>query len=146
MVALTARPQQTATRPGGTDTDEHGQSATQDDVPTVRQMLKVLTEKLDLTGDQQSRIKPILQKLHDTQQKLAQDKRLSRDERLAKVRPQRCNADKQIRNILTRPEDEARSVLTGAAPWAAWPPERGNTIAAVTTAVMKRLVSPTCAT
>ena len=99
IVALTAPAQQTATRP--TDKDEHGQSAGQDDVPVVGQMLKVLTEKLDLTGDQQARITPILQKLHDTQQKLMQDKRLSREERLAKVRPQRHKADKQIRKILT---------------------------------------------
>src|SRR5258706_5740938 len=35
MVALTAPAQQTATRPGVTDKDEHGQSAAQDDVPIV---------------------------------------------------------------------------------------------------------------
>ena len=34
-------------------------------VPTVETQLKVLTEKLDLTSDQQTRIKPILQELHD---------------------------------------------------------------------------------
>ncbi|MGP8239911.1 MAG: hypothetical protein ACLQVW_31465 [Limisphaerales bacterium] len=64
-------------------------------------MLKVLTEELDLTGDQQARITPILQKLHDIQQKLVEDKSLSREERLAKVRPEREKADKQIRKILT---------------------------------------------
>src|SRR5882762_2544414 len=99
IVALTAPAQQTATRP--TDKDEHGQSAAQDDVPTARQMLKVLTEKLDLTGDQQAEITPILQKLHDTQQKLVEDKSPSREERLAKVRSRREKADKQIRKILT---------------------------------------------
>jgi len=101
IVALAAPAQQTAMRPGSADKGEHGQSAAQDDVPIVGQMLKVLTEKLDLTGDQQARITPILQKLHDTQLKLVEDKSLSREERLAKVRPQRDKADKQIRKILT---------------------------------------------
>jgi len=108
MVALTAPAQQTSTGPDATDKDEHGQSAAQDDVPIVGQMLKVLTEKLDLTGDQQARITPILQELHDTQQKLVQDKSLSREERLAKVRPQRYKADKQIREILT--DDQKRKL------------------------------------
>jgi predicted DNA-binding protein YlxM (UPF0122 family) len=85
-----------------------GQGATQDDVPVVGKMLKVLTEKLDLTGDQQARITPILQELHDTQQKLVDDKSLSREERLAKVRPQRYKADKQIRELLT--DDQKRKL------------------------------------
>jgi hypothetical protein len=69
-------------------------------VPTVEVQLKVLTEKLDLTGDQQARITPILQELHDSTQKIVQDKSLSREERLGKVRPQRYKANKQIREIL----------------------------------------------
>ncbi|HWW01128.1 MAG TPA: hypothetical protein VNZ64_15640 [Candidatus Acidoferrum sp.] len=128
IVALTALAQQTATRPDGTGKDEHRQSAAQDDVPIVGQMLKVLTEKLDLTADQQARITPILQKLHDTQQKLVQDKSLSREERLAKVRPQRYKADTQIREILTEdqkkkldqylqgPHPEMHGKLSGARP------------------------------
>jgi Spy/CpxP family protein refolding chaperone len=100
IVALTAPAQQTATGPGGTDKEEHGQRGAQGDVPKVAQQLKVLTEKLDLTGDQQARIKPILQELHDATLKLVQDKSLSREERLAKVRPHRYKADKQIREIL----------------------------------------------
>jgi Spy/CpxP family protein refolding chaperone len=69
-------------------------------LPTVEEQLKVLTGKLDLTGDQQTKIKPILQDLHDATQKLMEDKSLSNEERLAKVRPQRMNADSRIRSIL----------------------------------------------
>jgi len=105
IVALTAPAQQTATGPGGTNKDERG---VQGGVPTVEQQLKVLTEKLDLTGDQQARIKPILQELHGATQKLMQHKSLSREERLAKVRPQRYKADKQIREILT--DDQKRKL------------------------------------
>ena len=108
IVGLTAPAQQNATAPGSTDKDEHGQRATEDNVPIVGKMLGVLTEKLDLTGDQQARITPILQELHDTQQKLVDDKSLSREERLAKVRPQRYKADKQMREILS--EDQKKKL------------------------------------
>ena len=101
IVALIAPAQQTATGPGATDKVEHGQRAAQGDVPTVGQQLKVLTEKLELTADQQARITPILQELHDATLKLVQDKSLSREQRLAKVRPKRYKADKQIREILS---------------------------------------------
>jgi Spy/CpxP family protein refolding chaperone len=69
-------------------------------LPTVEDQLKVLTGKLDLTGDQQTKIKPILQDLHDATQKLMEDKSLSNEERLAKVRSQRMKADSRIRSIL----------------------------------------------
>jgi Spy/CpxP family protein refolding chaperone len=100
MFAVTTVAQQTTTRPGGTakgvSGDAHGGG-----VPTVETHLKVLTETLDLTGDQQARITPILRALHDATQKIVQDKSLSRDERLAKVRPQRYKANEQIREILS---------------------------------------------
>jgi Spy/CpxP family protein refolding chaperone len=101
VAALTAPAQQTATGPNGTDKDKHSQRAAQGDMPTVEQQLKVLTGKLDLTGDQQARIKPIIQELHDATEKLMQDKSLSHEERLSKVRPQRYKADKQMREILS---------------------------------------------
>ena len=69
-------------------------------LPSVETQLKVLTEKLSLTSEQQNKIKPILKELHDTTEKIAQDKNLSHEERLAKVRPQRYKADERIRAIL----------------------------------------------
>jgi Spy/CpxP family protein refolding chaperone len=135
IVALTAPAQQTATGPGGANKDEHGQRTAQGDVPTVERQLKMLTEKLDLTSDQQARIKPILQQLHDATEKLVQDKSLSREERLAKVRPQRYKADKQIREILSddqkkkldqyeqEPHPEMHGKLSGATPPPPQPPQ-----------------------
>jgi hypothetical protein len=101
LLALTAPAQQTATGPGGTDKQERGQRGAQDDLPTVETQLKVLTEKLELTGDEQVKIKPILEELHDATQKLGQDENMSREERLSRVGPQRYKADKEIREILT---------------------------------------------
>ncbi|MGC2659530.1 MAG: hypothetical protein WA324_16355 [Bryobacteraceae bacterium] len=107
-IALTAPAQQTATGPGGVNKDGRGQNAARGDMPTVEQQLNVLTGKLSLTSDQQARIKPILQELHDATLKIVEDKSLSRDERLAKVRPQRYKADKLIREVLS--EDQKKSL------------------------------------
>ncbi|HLB89260.1 MAG TPA: hypothetical protein VJK29_16520 [Terriglobales bacterium] len=99
MFALTTVAQQTTTRPGGpakgVSGDAHGGG-----VPTVEKHLKVLSEKLDLTGDQQAKIKPILRELHGAMQKLVQDESMSREQRLGNVRACREKADKKIREIL----------------------------------------------
>jgi Spy/CpxP family protein refolding chaperone len=97
IVALAAPAQQTAAGPGSTDKDEH---SAQSGVPSVEQHLKLLTEKLDLTVDQQASVKPILQEMQDGTQKLMQDQSLTREERLEKVKPLRMKADKQIREVL----------------------------------------------
>jgi Spy/CpxP family protein refolding chaperone len=101
IFALSAAGQQTAPSNGGPK-EAHDQDGTpRGRVPTAEEQLKVLTAKLDLTSDQQARITPILQELRDATQKIVEDKSLSREERLAKVRPHRYKADKQIREILS---------------------------------------------
>ncbi len=126
--ALTAPAQQIAAGPGSTDKDQHSPPAAPSGLPTVEQQLKMLTGKLDLTGNQQARMKPILQTLHDATEKLLQDKSLSREERLDKARPHFYQADKQMREILSddqkkkldqyeqEPHPEMHGNLNGAAP------------------------------
>ena len=70
-------------------------------LPDVGDQLKVLTQKLDLSVDQQPKVKTILQELRDASLKLTQDEGASREELLSKVRPLRMNADKKIREILS---------------------------------------------
>jgi Spy/CpxP family protein refolding chaperone len=70
-------------------------------LPDVGDQLKALTQKLDLSVDQQPKVKTILQELHDASLRLMQDENTSQDELLSKVRPLRMNADKKIREILT---------------------------------------------
>src|SRR5260370_5962392 len=106
MFALTTVAQQTTTQPGGPAKGVSG-DAHDGGVPTVEGHLKLLTEKLDLTGDQQTKIKPILQELHDATQKLMQDEGMSREERLGNVSACPYKADKEIREILN---DENRSL------------------------------------
>ena len=105
IFALNVPAQQTATAPSSSDKSEQGQPG---DVPTAGEQLKVLTNKLDLTEDQQANIKPILEGLHDATVKISQDQNLSREERLAKVRPIRYKAHDQIRAILN---DEQKKKL-----------------------------------
>jgi Spy/CpxP family protein refolding chaperone len=70
-------------------------------LPNVGDQLKVLTQKLDLSVDQQPQVKTILEELHEASLKLMQDESMSQDELLSKVRPLRMNADKKIREILS---------------------------------------------
>jgi Spy/CpxP family protein refolding chaperone len=77
-------------------------------LPDVGDQLKVLTQKLDLSADQQRKVKTILQELHDASLRLVQNENIPEDELLRKVRPLRMNADKKIREILT---DDQRKKL-----------------------------------
>ncbi len=77
-------------------------------VAAVQNHMKLLTEKLDLSGDQQAKVKPILQEMHDATQKFVQDESMSRDERMDNVRARRYKADREIRKILN---DEQKKKL-----------------------------------
>jgi hypothetical protein len=97
-------------------------------LPDVGDQLTVLTQKLDLSVDQQPKIKTVLQELHDASQKLMQDESTSHEELLSKVRPLRVNAEKKIREILNDdqkkkldqylqdPHAEMHGNLSGATP------------------------------
>jgi Spy/CpxP family protein refolding chaperone len=91
IVANAMLAQQSAAKP---ETEE------QDSLPTVEEQLRVLNEKLGLTAKQQTKVKPILQQMHDATENVMRDQTLSGEERLAKVRPQRQMADKKMRTIL----------------------------------------------
>jgi Spy/CpxP family protein refolding chaperone len=77
-------------------------------VPAAEVQLKFLAEKLDLNSDQQEKMNPILQELHDTTMKLVQDHSMPHQEYVSKLRDARYGADKKIRAILT---DEQKKKL-----------------------------------
>jgi hypothetical protein len=119
-----------------TPTGEPAKGAAQGVVlPDVGDQLKVLTQKLNLSVDQQPKVKTILQELHDASLRLMQDQNISQDELLSKVRPLRINADKNIREILTNdqkknldlylqgPHSEMHGNLHGATPPATGKPQ-----------------------
>ena len=119
-----------------TQTDGPAKGAAQGVVlPDAGDQLKVLTQKLDLSVDQQSKVKTILQELRDASLKLMQDENSSHEALLRKVRPLRMNADKKVREILSDdqkkkldqylqgPHSEMHGNLSGATPPATGKPK-----------------------
>ena len=94
MVAVNMAAQQPASSGAPANNGQHAV------VPTAEDQLTFLTGKLDLTGKQQRKMKPILQVLHDRTVKLTRDESLSSEERMSKIRLSREEADKKIRPIL----------------------------------------------
>jgi Spy/CpxP family protein refolding chaperone len=91
MFALSTGAQQTATSP-----DTHAVAAA-----PVEQHLKLLSEKLALTADQQDKTRPILQEMHDGSQKINDDQTLTPDQRHAAMGELFMKSDKQMREFLT---------------------------------------------
>ena len=78
-------------------------------VAPVEQHLKMLSEKLALTADQQDKARPILQEMHDQSQKLDDNQSLTPDQRHLGMEPVFMKADKALREISDgRSEKEAR--------------------------------------
>jgi Spy/CpxP family protein refolding chaperone len=98
MLAMGLVAQQSTGKPDGPDSGAAG----------VEQHLKMLSEKLDLSSEQQAKARPILQEMHDAHQKIAQDTSLSPEQRREKMRPSFSKADKKMREILT---DEQKKKL-----------------------------------
>jgi hypothetical protein len=98
MFALSAAAQQTTTSP-----DAHAVA-----VAPVEQHLKVLSEKLSLTADQQDKARPILQEMHDGSQKIEDDHSLTPDQRQAAMGELFMKADKAVRVFLS--EDQKKTL------------------------------------
>jgi Spy/CpxP family protein refolding chaperone len=99
MLALAAGAQQTTTASGSVEKQNHG--STQNSADPVEHHLQVLSEKLNLTSDQEDRVRPILQEMHDAMGKAEQNESLSDDERNAQKHAAFMKADGQIREVLT---------------------------------------------
>jgi Spy/CpxP family protein refolding chaperone len=87
----------------GTQNGGHGHG-----MPSVEDHVKLLSEKLDLTADQQAKAKPIVQEMQDGMQKTMHDESLSQEERHAKLKALHETADKKFREILN---DEQKKKL-----------------------------------
>ena len=78
-------------------------------MPAVDQHLQALTQGLDLTADQQAKIRPILGKFLDTREKVMADSSLSSDQRQQRIKAMHENADLQVRKFLN---DDQKQKLT----------------------------------
>ena len=77
-------------------------------MPDVDQHLKMLSEKLALSAEQQEKTRPILKEMQDEMQKVSGDKSLTPDQMHAQMHPIMMKADKQLREFLT---DEQKTKL-----------------------------------
>ena len=75
-------------------------------VPDAEHHLKVLTQVLDLSADQQQQIMPILQNLYSATMKIMQDGTLSRQERLGKIKPLHLDAKDKISKLLSAEQNK----------------------------------------
>ncbi len=70
-------------------------------MPSADQRLQRMTKMLNLTPDQQAKIKPILDNEQTQMQGLHQDSSLSRDDRMSKAQSIRQGSNTEIQQILT---------------------------------------------
>ena len=106
MVALASVARPTATALGQAEEQNHSQNSAPATLPTIEQHLKMLTEKLDLTAEQQAKIRPILQRMQEEWQSVMRDTSLSEQARHDKMKSVRDKADKQARPILDKEQQK----------------------------------------
>ncbi len=68
--------------------------------PSVDQQVKRLTDRLNLSSDQQSKIKPILEDQRQQMESVRNDSSLSREEHMAKMRSIRESTTSKIKDNL----------------------------------------------
>ena len=108
MVSLTFLTQQTVAAQTHGNEQGQSQSGAPSAMPTVDQHLKALSEKLDLTPEQQAKFRPILQRMQDQSQNVMRDTTLSDQARHDKMKSIHDKAEKQARPLLN---DEQKKKL-----------------------------------
>jgi periplasmic protein CpxP/Spy len=74
--------------------------------PTTEQRLQRMTQQLNLTEEQQQKIKPILESESTQMQALRGDSSLTQEERMAKMKELRQGTSEQIKPILTADQQQ----------------------------------------
>ena len=76
-------------------------------MPSVDDQLKHLSSRLNLTDDQQAKLKPILEDQRKQLEQIHNDSSLSREDRFGKIQQLRQNSDSQIKSVLN--EDQQKN-------------------------------------
>ena len=97
-----------AQMPGGQQGGQWGQGQP----PTVDQRMQRMTQALELTGDQQETIKPILEAESAQMQTLRDDPALSQQDRMAKMKEIREHTASQINPILNADQQKKYAEMT----------------------------------
>jgi hypothetical protein len=77
-------------------------------LPGVDDHLKVLSEKLDLTAEQQDKARPILKEMQDAMEKVMDNQSLTQEQMHEQIHPIQAKADKELRTFL---RDEQKQKL-----------------------------------
>ncbi|HEY3930149.1 MAG TPA: hypothetical protein VGL89_17385 [Candidatus Koribacter sp.] len=80
-------------------------------MPSVDEHLKVLSAKLDLTADQQAKIRPILEEIQASAEKVMEDPNLTADARHEKLRALHVKAAKEAREYLSTEQQEKMDAM-----------------------------------
>jgi len=99
VLALTAPAQQAPGTPSNIDKDSPVQHSSASDAEAH---LRVLSENLSLTAEQQDKMRPILQNMLEERQKLMHDQSLSAEQREEKQRTLHDKADREARKFLNQ--------------------------------------------
>jgi hypothetical protein len=105
LLTMTVAAQQTATGRSRAEKDDPAQHAT---APNADDHLRLLTEKLDLTVEQQGKLRPIIQNMLDERQKLLSDPSQSSEQRHEKLMALHEKADHEARKFLN--EDQKKKL------------------------------------
>lgn len=97
LLTLAAAAQQTSGTPNSANKDHSAQS---ESAPSTEEHMKMLTERLDLTVEQQEKLRPIVQKMLDDRQKLISDQGLSNEQRHERLKALHEKADHEARKFL----------------------------------------------
>jgi hypothetical protein len=98
------QPPQTPQTP---QTPQSPQSAS-GNAPTIDDQVKMLAAQLNLTDDQQTKIKGILQDQHDLAMGIVQDQTMSRDQKLEKIHGLRETTINRVRGTLSSDEQRQK--------------------------------------
>jgi protein CpxP len=69
-------------------------------MPSVDDQIKHLSKKLNLSSDQQAKLKPILEDQRKQMETVHSDSSLSREDRMSKMQDLRKSSDEQIKGVL----------------------------------------------
>ncbi|MGH9550980.1 MAG: hypothetical protein ACRD3W_16480, partial [Terriglobales bacterium] len=76
-------------------------------MPTVDDQLKHLSKKLNLSDDQQAKLKPILEDQRKQMDEIRNDSSLAREDRFSKMQEARQGSDTQIKSVLNEDQQKA---------------------------------------
>ena len=117
LIAMPAAAQQNDEAPG---TAANSHVAQHPEMSNADAHLRILSEKLDLSADQQRKLRPIIQNMLDERQHLMNDQTLSAEQREDKQRALHQKADREARKFLSQDQkkklDELEAQHNGESP------------------------------